>query len=292
MKTLPNLSLTTLAAVLAAPISAQSADAHVVADRVLLRFEIDAALDADIAFVLLSPTPATAPTCFGPALVDAETLYLSRRCRDQWIVDLAPVAHFDGCYCQPVLVDAARGVSLGSVDAIQIADRIEVADRIESADRSEAADRIGQPTADTIALPGGPYDSASGHDGSLDALPTSTVDAVGAPGQDTAPPDELPIRLSLEPKGSGTVVLTASFEAPSSDYGLTLVGARLDGGETTDVYLYRKWPGPGEGLLDVTEVHRVSVELPADEPIQVFLAQGLTDQPGSFNVWQRIAKLP
>jgi hypothetical protein len=138
------------------------------------------------------------------------------------------------------------------------------------------------------------------------ADPTGKVDPVSdgvtkpAPKKEEVPAQALPpIELSFLPgdDGSPGSVLQATLIGPTSDYNLVLVkvsvyGADADkGGGQADVYLYRKVPGEGEGMLDVIEEHTVTADLSGAKTIRVFLATGTKSEPGVATAWKYLTKL-
>jgi hypothetical protein len=132
--------------------------------------------------------------------------------------------------------------------------------------------------------------------------PTGKVDPVSdgvtkpAPKKEEAPVQApLPIELSFLPgdDGSPGSVLQAKLIAPTNDYNLVLVRvdkADAEGGKA-DVYLYRKVPGEGEGMLDVIEEHTVKVDMTGARTVRVFLATGKESRPGVATAWRYLTEL-
>lgn len=82
------------------------------------------------------------------------------------------------------------------------------------------------------------------------------------------------IALELSRNDAGEIEgLRASFEAPSDDHDLQLVAIVPSDG-CTEVWLYRKSPGPGEGMRDVVEHHEVKAAFPRTLEVRVLLAEG------------------
>ena len=122
-----------------------------------------------------------------------------------------------------------------------------------------------------------------------------------APKQEGEPAQApLPIELSFLPGDDGDPgsVLQATLIGPTSDYDLVLVRVKVDeadvdadGGGKADVYLYRKVPGVGEGMLDIVEEHTVTADVSGAKTVRVFLATGTKSEPGLALAWRLLPTL-
>lgn len=102
------------------------------------------------------------------------------------------------------------------------------------------------------------------------------------------------LKIARNPKKVGGCRLWADFDAPSDDWALAVVDVAVtvtDDGSVADVLLYRKVPGPGEGLRDVVEHHTLTVELPCTDAVRVFLAEGTRTRPAECQAFRLMEKL-
>jgi hypothetical protein len=238
-----------------------------------IKFEIGNQ-DADLALALVALDNGTIPFMGDWILANALVIVLDKQDDGsfQCFADL------------PMQCDADlwwQGVTYGAVDGLKIHPIKKVA---------EAADKAGaKPDADQGAA--GEWQLVG------------QVVGVGnepAPKKDGSPAQApLPIELSFPPgeNGSPGSVLQATLIGPTSDYNLVLVKVRVDagnadaGGGTADVYLYRKVPGDGEGMLDVIEEHTVTADVSGAKTIRVFLATGTKSEPGVATAWRFLTTL-
>lgn len=109
---------------------------------------------------------------------------------------------------------------------------------------------------------------------------------------DTPPIVKLPLDLSASTTMGRIDGIKASFCAPSDGYGLQLIAVKLSEAEVTDVFLWRKRPGPGEGHCDLTEFHSLVVGFPATRRVRVFLSEGKSLRPNPMAAQELIARFP
>ena len=134
--------------------------------------------------------------------------------------------------------------------------------------------------------------------GKVDAGDAATAKGDAGATKDGAPALALPpVELSFLPGEDGSLsVLQATLIGPTSDYNLVLVSVHVDvrkgdAGNRADVYLYRKVPGEGEGMLDVIEEHTVTADVSGAKVVRVFLATGKESRPGVATAWPLLATL-
>lgn len=141
----------------------------------------------------------------------------------------------------------------------------------------------------------------------VDGLKILPIQKVAADRAETAltkeetppPPPPLPIELTFLPtvEGGPSLELQATLIGPTSDYGLVLVHVGVDpvhadgGSGNAAVYLYRKVPGEGEGLLDIVEEHTVTADLSGAKNIRVYLGTGTAKKPGVATAWRLLTTL-
>jgi hypothetical protein len=269
------LTLSLAAALAAMPAMAQDNGAP----QNQIRFEIGDQ-DADFCLALVALENGTIPFLGDHVLANALVLVLHKE-------DGSFVCDMD----LPMQTDADlywQGVSWDMVDGLKIYPVQKVA--------HDGDDNIIDESFDAAAGPGDVPDAAgeppvAGQVMGAGIEPASKKDDGGSA------EDPLPIELSFLPAddGSPSSVLQAKLIGPTSDYGLSLVHVRVDttddAGGKADVYLYRKVPGEGEGMLDIVEEHTVTADLSGAKTIRVFLATGTQSKPGAATAWRFLTAL-
>ncbi|MFY9343991.1 MAG: hypothetical protein WAT39_15990 [Planctomycetota bacterium] len=256
-----------LAALLATPAAAQDlavADQPAAAKRVV-KLAIDG---ADFAVALVALADERIKLADGEVLANALVMVADQDGNGFCVTMLDADLDF---YWQSLAVDAT-GLRLGAIQRVPARRPPITTDRTPVKDDQEPtqvkSDLPPQRPADTAAPP------RSKDDGTVPAL-------------------DLPLSIRAKTNEAGLIcALHFAFVAPTDGYGLGLFavkGARPEG--NADIYLYRKFPGEGEGHQDMWEEHRLAVELPKVQSVRVFLAEGKTVRPGSDTTWRQIAKL-
>lgn len=109
---------------------------------------------------------------------------------------------------------------------------------------------------------------------------------------DSLPVDKLPLDLGVNTTMGRIDAIKASFRAPNDGYGLLVFAVKLSEAEVTDVFLWRKRPGPGEGHDDVIMFHSAVVGFPATRSVRVFLSEGTSIHPDPTAPCELIARFP
>jgi hypothetical protein len=223
-------------------------------------------VDADFAIVLLSAADRTMEVQKQQVLADAQARLASKK-DGGFVVDLEVPGNTDAeIWWQAITYDAVAGFRVRPVQKLDLSidtpvDFSDVTMR-QPAPEEEKSD----PTKDSDAPKLDP------------TKPDSDVDAALG----------LSLSLAIVRDDTGRATgLRAWFEAPSDGYGL--MAARVTGGETTDVWLYRKLPGAGEGMRDVVEMHEALAALGKTGAVRVFLAHGTAAKPLDDVAWRQIA---
>lgn len=75
-----------------------------------------------------------------------------------------------------------------------------------------------------------------------------------------------------------------AFTAPSDGYGLKLLAAFEAAPSEVHVHVWRKVPGPDEGLCDVVENHSLRVDFPPARAVKVFVADAIKPPRGGLRL--------
>ncbi|HZN37266.1 MAG TPA: hypothetical protein VFD82_00595 [Planctomycetota bacterium] len=233
--------------------------------------------DADFGFALVSLDNGTVPLLGDPVLSNAIVLLMGKK--DAGFACLLDLPMQADLWWQGVTYDLVDGMKIHPIQKL-------------------AADHAGKidESYDETAKPD------EGHD---EAGERPVAGQVMGAGSEPAPTKEgaqahapLPIELSFLPGDDGGPgsVLQATLIAPTNDYNLVLVrvdfeAADADGGGKADVYLYRKVPGEGQGMLDIVEEHTVTADVSGAKTVRVFLATGKESRPGVTTAWRFLTEM-
>ena len=252
---------------LAAALAAMPAMAQDNAPPIQIKFEV-ADQDPDFCLALVSLENGTVPFMGERILDNAIVLVLAKQ-GGSFVYDAYLLMQCDAdLWWQGVTYDMVDGLKIHAIQKV-------AADRADNPDES--------------------FDATAGADNGYEGAGSEPEPVKnGAPAIE--PP---PIELSFLPAedGSPGSVLQAKLIGPTSDYGLVLVNVRVDaadadaGGGKADVFLYRKLPGEGEGMLDIVEEHTVTADLTGARTIRVFLATGTQSKPGVATAWTLLKTL-